>query len=258
MKFENTEVFNFEGALRGMRLPLQSGAKADSHYCIPNECVNCKYSGSSESKCNPYSWDSCFGESISWTPYYIGDNDIDLAQRLIKAGTEHGKYTRMIGVSVDITAPMYLWSQIDTYKIGTVASSTSKMHTLAKFPITKDCFEMIDYDETLKVYDREPYNENFTTDDIWEEIINHCETLRQRYNETKDKRYWKELIRLLPESYMQTRTWTANYAVLRNMYKQRCATPHKLTEWKVFGEWVQSLPYAAELITYGLNNKEEK
>ena len=255
MKFENTAVFNLEGALRGMRFPLQSHAKADSKYCTPNDCVKCHFGNhTDESACKW--WQTCTGEDIDWQqPYYIGENDMDLAQRLIGAGAEHAKFMRSIFVSVDITAPMYWWSEADTYKVGTVANSTSKMHKLASTPITLNCFETDDYNGSLLVYDREPYNENFTTDDIWEEIINHCETLRQRYNETKDKRYWKELIRILPESWLQTRTWSANYAVLRNIIKQR--SNHKLLEWREFIGFCRTLPYSKELLFYKLENNDE-
>lgn len=216
MKFENTEVMNFKGAFRGLRNPLESWSKSDS------------------------SFDN--GMTI------IGEKDLNLAQRMIKAGTSDSKFLRQIFVSVDITGPLYWWKELDTYKVATVANSTSTMHKLASTPITKECFEMGDYNN-LKVYDNEPYKINDYTDDCWDEIINICETLRQRYNETKDQRYWKELIRILPESWQQTRTWTNNYAGLRNIYFQR--KNHRLTEWSNdFCSWVKTLPYAAELITY--------
>lgn len=227
MKFENTNVYNFENAIRGMRLPMQSHNKSDSKYVTIDEA------------------DGEFSH-LTFKDYIIGDNDLDLMQRLIKAGNPHDKFMRQIFVSVDITAPLYWWKEMDTYKIGTTANSTSTMHKLATTPITMDCFETDDYEGDLLVYDKEPYAECFRTDDIWEEIINHCETLRQRYVETKDKRYWKELIRLLPESWLQTRTWTANYEVLRNIVHQR--EGHKLTEWKSFIDWVHTLPYAEDLI----------
>ena len=138
--------------------------------------------------------------------------------------------------------------EFDTYKVGTVANSTSTMHKLASTPITKDCFEMDDYQANLNVFDNEPYNIDSIIDDHWEDLINVCETLRQRYNKTKDKRYWKELIRILPEGWLQTRTVTLNYEILRNIYFQR--RYHKLSEWHQFCEWIESLPYAKELITY--------
>jgi hypothetical protein len=122
------------------------------------------------------------------------------------------------------------------------------MHKLASTPITRECFEMDDYDSSLLVYNQEPYNPDAYIDDIWDDIICHCECLRKRYLETKDIRYWKELIRLLPESWLQTRTWTADYAVLRNIYKWR--KNHKLTEWRQFCDFIKTLPYANELIVF--------
>lgn len=206
MKFEHTEVFNFDGALRGARNPLASWDKSDSHY-------------------------------LNNGNYYIGPNDLKLAQRLIKAGSSDAKFLRQIFVSVDITGPMYWWSEMDTYKVSTTANSTSKMHKLASTPITKECFEMGDF-QNLEI-----------ADEAWKSIITTCEALRVKYNETKDKAYWKELIRILPESWLQTRTWTANYAVLRNIYFQR--QYHKLIEWREdFCNWIKSLPYSEELILY--------
>ena len=218
MKFTNTEVWGFEHAIRGARNPMNSWDKSDSEY-------SGKY----------------------YNDYKIGPNDLDLLQRLVKAGPEHRKFMRQIMVSVDITAPMYFWSEFDTYKIGTVANSTSKMHKLASTPITKESFEMDDYEGGLLMYKHEPYDLDAFTDDIWDNnIINHCETLRKSYLETKDKRYWKELIRILPESWLQTRTVTMNYENLYSIVRQRSG--HKLTEWKTFIDWVHTLPYANELI----------
>lgn len=217
MKFEHTQVMNFEGAIRGARNPLESWSKSDTII------------------------DSNTGE------VRIGEKDLGLLQRLIAAGDSDAKFLRQIFVAVDITAPLFWWKEADQYKVGTTTNSTSTMHKLASTPITKDCFEPSE--NNLLVFDKEPYNTDLYTDDIWNEVISICETLRQRYQETKDKRYWKELIRLLPESWLQTRTWTGNYAGLRNMYFQR--EHHKLTEWSIdFCSWVKSLPYSAELITY--------
>ena len=179
---------------------------------------------------------------------FLGHNDIDLAQRMIHAGTPNDKFLRQIFVSIDITAPLYWWKEMDTYKVATTANSTSTMHKLASTPITKECFEMDDYDGSLKIYDKEPYNIDDYIDDMWDSIIDYCETLRKKYLETKDQRYWKELIRLLPESWLQTRTWTANYATLRNIYHWR--KNHKLTEWHQFCKFIETLPYAKELITF--------
>lgn len=183
----------------------------------------------------------------------IGPNDLNLAQRMIKAGDSDSKFLRQIFVSVDITAPLYWWKEADTYKIGTTANSTSTMHKLASTPITLDCFETDDFNSDLVLYPNNGIQGDFFMKDAFQNVIEYCETLRQKYNETKDKRYWKELIRLLPEGWLQTRTWTANYAVLRNMYFQR--RNHKLTEWHQFCNWIEtSLPLAKELICY--NPKE--
>lgn len=135
--------------------------------------------------------------------------------------------------------------EFDTYKIGTTANSTSTMHKLASKPITIDDFEMDDF-ESVKVFDNEPYNPDDYTDEIWDDIIDICETLRQRFVETKDKKYWKELIRILPEGYLQTRTVTMNYENLYSIVRQRAG--HKLVEWRAFIDWVHTLPYANELI----------
>ena len=220
MKFENTEVFNIEGALRGMRNPLESWNRSDSQWVTVN------------------------GVKI----YNVGDNDIDLATRLIKAGEPHRKFMRQIFVSVDITAPLYWWKEFDTYKVGTVANSTSTMQKLASTPITKDCFEMDDFDEIDRSPIIELENVRCTIRTYWEwALIPMLEKLRQKYNETKDKRYWKELIRLLPESWLQTRTVTMNYENILNMVKYR--EGHKLTEWsKSFMEWARQLPFSEVFI----------
>ena len=175
-----------------------------------------------------------------------------LAQRMIKAGTSDRKFLRQINVSVDITAPLYWWKEFDTYKVGTVANSTSTMHKLATTPITKDCFELADFTPTLEFErEQEVLDEGvfgFYMQDFMDELIDRLEYLRTKYLETKDKRYWKELIRWLPESWLQTRTVTLNYEVLRNIYFQR--QHHKLSEWHQFCNWIDTLPYSADLITY--------
>jgi len=209
MKFENTKVYNFEGALHGMRNPLASWSKSDSHY----------------------------GENGE---YIIGEKDLDLARRLILSGTEHRKFMRQIFVSVDITAPIYWWKEFDTYKVGTAANSTSTMHKLASTPITLDCFDTDDFsEEYLPVADA---------------FISECEKLRQKYAETKDKRVWKELVRWLPEGWLQTRTVTMNYENITSMIRQR--KDHKLNEWSGrddpskpnFIAWTKTLPYSSELL----------
>lgn len=231
MKFENTEVFNFEGALRGMRNPLESWDKGDSWRCIDTYCCRCPNENSCDEK---YS-------------FSIGKNDMELAQKLIRAGQPHRKFLRQILVSVDITAPLYWWKEFDTYKVGTVANSTSTMHKLASTPITRDCFEMDDFSNV------EEFDEMIS--DFWEyNLIETLEELRQKYNETKDKRYWKELIRLLPESWLQKRTVTMNYENILNMIEYR--KEHKLTEWsKAFIGWTKSLPYSQELLFIDKNRE---
>lgn len=224
MKFENTEVWGFEHAIRGMRNPLESWSKSDSKYIDieSEEGIELQSKG---------------------IYYKIGKNDLELMQKLIKAGSEHRKFMRQILVSVDITAPLYWWKEFDTYKVGTVSNSTSTMHKLASTPITMDCFEMDDFSEI----NIESEDFSFPITSTWKSIIDDLESLRQKYNETKDKRYWKELIRLLPESWLQKRTITMNYENVLNMYRQR--KNHKLTEWsKSFCDWVKTLPYAEELI----------
>lgn len=230
MKFENTEVFNLDGAFRGMRNPLESWNKSDSK----NKCV-CSDDGQLYDE--PCGYDACCHSCYFEHKFAIGENDLKLAQTLIKAGSEHRKFMRQIFVSVDITAPLFFFKEFDTYKVGTVENSTSTMHKLASTPITKDCFEMDDFEG----------NDNLVA--YWEDVIGHLEGIRKVYNETKDKRYWKELIRLLPESWLQTRTVTMNYENVRNMVQQR--RNHKLTEWsESFIGWAKTLPYAQELIFY--------
>jgi Fe-S cluster biosynthesis and repair protein YggX len=234
MKFENTEVFNFAGAFRGMRNPMNSWNKSDSGYygyCTEdNKWVK-----------DGCSYDACLGACAKNKEFKIGKNDLELAQKLIKAGSEHRKFLRQIFVAVDITAPLFFFKEMDTYKVGTVANSTSTMHKLASTPITMDCFEMDDYETELR---------KVNLPLIWQSLLFNLETLRKLYNETKDKRYWKELIRLLPESWLQKRTVTMNYENVLNMVHQR--RNHKLTEWsESFINWAKTLPYAEELIFIG-------
>ena len=233
MKFEKTEVFGFEAALRGMRNPKNSWDRSDSHNNILG--------------------------------FIIGKKDMKLAQSLIQGGPVHSKFLRYIHVQVDITAPLYWWKEYDTYKVGTVANSTSTMHKLAETPITIDCFETDDYNSRLIFesgidnHGDNPYSYDIYMEDVigsdetkyWycETLIGFLESLRQKYLETKDVRYWKELIRWLPEGWLQTRTVDLNYEVLRNIYHWRKS--HKLSEWSVsFVNWIESLPYAKEFILF--------
>ena len=229
MKFEKTSVFNFDGAFRGMRNPMNSWDKSDSYWEQTTK----------------------FEDGYRVFEYRIGHSDLELAQKLIRAGSEHRKFMRQIFVCVDITAPLYWWKEFDTYKVGTVANSTSTMHKLASTPITIDCFEMDDF-ENIEVG-----VQNFTTSQYWFDYIECLESLRQKYNETKDIRYWKELIRLLPESWLQKRTVTFDYENLLAICSRGQRRFHKLTEWSnAFITWARTLPYAQELIF--LDEKEEK
>lgn len=242
MVFKNSWTGNWEGAFRGLRHPMESYSKSDSTFGIIHTDGLLDLS----KRKDIIRFDKEFQDAAELVR--LGPNDLDLAQRMIKAGTPNDKFLRQIFVSVDITAPLYWWKEADTYKVGTTADSTSTMHKLATTSITMECFEMDDYDGSLKMYDREPYNIDEYTADMWDNIICYCETLRKRYLETKDIRYWKELIRVLPEGWLQTRQWTANYAVLRNIYHWR--KDHRLTEWHTFCDWIRTLPYANELLLF--------
>ena len=214
MELNYTSVYNFEGAFRGMRAPMNSWDKSDSVFTNDKTI--------------------------------IGENDLRLAQKLIQAGAEHAKFMRQIFVSVDITAPIYWWKEMDTYKVSTVSNSTSTMHKLSSKPITINDFSFDNLDLVMTAgKDWElTLNEYLTY-----QIIPTCEKLRQKFIKTKDKRYWLALIQLLPESYNQTRTWTANYAILRNIYFQR--KNHKLQEWHQFCDWIKTLPCGKDLIILG-------
>lgn len=247
MKFENTEVMNFEGAFRGMRNPLESWSKSDSHLCDLVNVIDCV-------KRPRYTEEICRDEDRR---FVLGEKDIDLAQRLIKSGSDHRKFMRQIFVSVDITAPIYWWKEYDTYKVGTVANSTSTMHRIATTPITEECFELGDYNRDLVCLDE--YDSDVLVDNSYVEFevdgfIKFLEDIRVRYLETKDKSYWKELIRWLPESWLQTRTCTMNYENLYSMIRSR--RNHKLTEWSIdFINWCHTLPYADELLFLGIDEK---
>lgn len=274
MTFENSEIMNFEGALRGMRNPMNSWHKSDSifeiyceHEDYGSECIDVvankwaeyllKDKVYEEEKDYDNEFEKIYEEKHEWLwregasfigidHHYkldlIGPADMDLCRRLINGGSEHRKFLRQIMVSVDITAPRYWWAEFDTYKVGTTANSTSTMHKLASTPITLKCFETDDYQDHLSAL-----NERTLSTFIGEELIPYLEALRQKYLETKDKRYWKELIRWLPNGWLQTRTVTMNYENLRSMYHQR--EGHKLSEWHQFCKWIENdLPYSKELI----------
>lgn len=201
IKIERCNVMNFDNAIRGARNPMNSWDRTDSFY----------------------------DEDGS---YVLGQNDLDLAIRLAKAGTDHRKFMRMIFVSVDITAPLYWWKEFDTYKVGTVANSCSTMHKIHSKELTIDDFSFDKLNEdSLKHMDN---------------LLAYFEEIRQKYLETKDKELWYNMIQLLPSSFNQMRTVTMNYENLRNMYYARKS--HKLDEWHVYCDWIKTLPYANELI----------
>lgn len=251
MKFEKTEVWGFKQALRGMRNPMESWKKSDSGDCCYQMCKTCF----DKNKCKNYCYDVDDREAVDCPlhkyDFAIGDNDMKLAQTLVRAGSEHRKFMRQIFISVDITAPLYWWKEFDTYKIGTAANSTSTMHKLATTPITLSCFETDDInfiitDECGTRWDMS----------LLSNYIPFLEELRFRYIETKNKCYWKELIRWLPESWLQKRTVTMTYENLFAMCSKGQRRFHKLNEWSGndnsnvvnFISWARTLPYAQELI----------
>jgi hypothetical protein len=201
IRFERTAVMNFDNAIRGARNPMNSWAKSDSYYDESGKFV-------------------------------LGPADLAFAVRLASAGSTHRKFMRQIFVSVDITAPLYWWKEFDTYKVGTVANSTSTMHKIHSKEFSRDDFSHDKMTpETLEMLDGN---------------IAYLETLRLKYLENKDKKYWYDIIQFLPSSYNQMRTCTMNYENLIGMYALR--KNHKLDEWHQYAEWIETLPYAKDLI----------
>ena len=229
IKIENTEVMNFEGALRGMRNPMNSWDKSDSKWNCVNRTEDFLCTGECED-CEIYG-------------YEIGEADLKLAQNLIKAGSDHRKFMRQIFVSVDITAPLYWWKEFDTYKVGTVANSCSMMHKIQDKEFTLNDFshEHLIVDEDMTYY----YSEWISPKLLLRIIINTLNGARELYLKTKDKKYWWQMIQLLPSSYNQRRTVTMNYENALNMYHAR--KNHKLDEWHVFCDWIETLPYFKEI-----------
>ncbi len=201
LKISRDSVMNMENAIRGARNPMNSWARMDSYYDDKGS-------------------------------YVLGQNDLDLAARLCRAGSDHRKFIRQILVSLDIEAPLYWWKEYDTYKVSTVANSTSTMHKIHSKP-----FEMSDFSVDKLTDDATAQMESF---------IAFLEEMRVKFVESKDKSYWYNMIQLLPSSYNQLRTCTLNYETLANIYYSRKG--HKLDEWHVFCDWIESLPYAKELI----------
>lgn len=241
IKIEKTEVVGWEAAIRGMRNPKNSWERSDSGYgCEEGRCNSCVV--------DPF-YDRCPNE---YQKYIVGPNDLDLMMRLAKGGPAHAKYLRYIVVYVDVTAPLYWWKEFETYRIGVAENpsdiemnSCSTMHKIHDKEITLDDFSCEHLDRFVKdtetdvapVYDfKQPL----------EYIVKCLNDARNLYLETKDKKYWRQMIQLLPSSYNQKRTLKMNYQVLANIYKSRKG--HRLDEWRAMLEWIESLPYS-ELIT---------
>lgn len=227
IKIENTEVFGWEAAIRGMRNPMNSWEKSDSRIC----CGGYEVSDADSlcSKCPKFTGVLCLNNNIERF-MVIGDNDLKLMQSLVKAGSDHSKFMRMINVTLDITAPLYWWKEFDTYKVGTVRNSCSTMHKIHSKEFTIDDFSY----------------EHLATLQVIFDVINELNFHRKKFLETNHKHYWWQMIQLLPSSYNQRATVQLNYAVLRNMYYSR--KNHKLDEWRDFCKWIETLPYAKELI----------
>lgn len=234
LKIESTESYGWEAAIRGMRNPMNSWDKSDSQFgyrlAIPY------------AQNNPTTMFDKYGVET-----YIGDNDLDLMKRLINAGTDHRKFLRMITVYCDVTAPLYWWKEFDTYKVGTVANSCSTMHKIHAKEFTLDDFS---HEHLILPQDTEALELPFYGHNMpWcflEYIVEYLNACREAYLKTKNKKYWWQMIQLLPSSYNQKRTVMLNYEVLTNMYKSR--KNHKLDEWREFCDWIEKLPYS-ELIT---------
>ena len=240
LKIENFEVLGWEHAIRGMRNPMNSWEKSDSIFIEDGEYRDiCGNSGPSD---------------IQFSVPEIGENDYSLMKNLRNAGTDHRKFMRMITVYLDITAPLYWWKEFDTYKVGTVANSCSTMHKIHAKEFTLEDFscEHLLEQKDVNVPDDSCCNWNWegcgiiAPIDILEETISMLNRAREMFLETKDKKYWWQMIQLLPTSYNQKRTVMLNYEVLANIYKSR--RHHRLDEWHTFCDWIEELPYS-ELIT---------
>lgn len=235
IKIENVDVQGFEPALRGMRNPKKSWDKSDSFHCTPYsacEELGCRWFVKGKQICN----DECISEDDE--PFVIGKNDHELAMKLVKAGSAHAKFRRMMAVWVDITAPRYFWTEFDTYKVGTVSNSESTMHCVHKKP-----FELDDFSHERLIED---LTHNPTPLNTLKSVIDMLNVCRCCYLQTNNQLDWYQMIQLLPQSYNQTRTVYLNYEVLANMYRLRKS--HKLDEWKEFCKWIKTLPYS-EFIT---------
>lgn len=228
-----------EFVIEGMRNPMNSWDKSDSHSCDEIECCEECRELDLDGKCGMY-------YTTSNNRYSVGPNDLSLMRKLSAAGTDHRKFMRMMPVMIRITAPLYWWKEFDTYKVGTVANSCSTMHRIAEKSFGVDDFSMDELfagnyeNENYSVY--KPHYKHFTL------IIDSLNNLRDLYLKTNDKRFWRLMIEMLPSSYNQTRNVMCNYECLKNMYHSR--KNHKLDEWVELAKWIETLPYS-ELITGG-------
>lgn len=238
IKIENVETCGWEAAIRGMRNPKNSWAKSDSHKCPcadwDGDCPMVMNDNETAKDCDPDKYRFC-----------VGENDFRLMQALANSGPDDGKFLRMIHVQLDVTAPLYWWKEADQYKVGTVTDSCSTMHKIHAKEFELDDFSHEHIINSVGMGAQEievrisPMQALLTT-------IECLNSYRKLYLETKDKKYWWQLIQLLPSSYNQRRTWDLNYAVLRNIYHAR--RNHKLDEWRELCAWIKTLPYS-ELIT---------
>lgn len=245
IQIENTQIFGWESAIRGMRNPLNSWAKSDSGICYK------------EIACHTYREDrnKCL-YNMGHGSFVIGQNDLDLMTRLRKAGTDHRKFMRMIVVYMDVTAPLYLWKEFDTYKVGTVANSCSTMHKIHAKEFSLDdfsCEHILSNNVSVSMPESLPLIEggdiptwDISTDEVMDVVILALNCCREKYLKTKDKIYWWQMVQLLPSSYNQKRTVMLNYEVLANMYESR--KNHKLDEWHTFCDWIKTLPYSELII----------
>lgn len=261
LKIDNFEVLGWEHAIRGMRNPMNSWEKSESLFDIH---FNPNYLDVDTLKPEPPVGNDILGREyfapgefytcIDSTDMYIAKNDHDLMMRLRKAGTDHRKFMRMITVYLDITAPLYWWKEFDTYKVGTVANSCSTMHKIH----AKE-FELGDFshEHLFDRYGDPSMNLNYggkNPVNAMKDVIQILNHFRKWYLETKDKKYWWQMIQLLPSSYNQRRTIMMNYEVLANIYKSR--KNHKLDEWRTFCSWIEELPYS-EIILGHYSDEEE-
>lgn len=239
IKIENTEVVGWEHAIHAMRNPHDSWSISDSGFCNGDYCDNCPCNNSSPECVSTYQGD-----------FILGENDLTLANKLADGGPVHATYRRFINVYVDITAPLYFYKEMDRYRIGVEKISCSTMHTIHKKEFTLDDFSCEHLINSRSNPTLTPLTENdFFARNLLEAIICELNTCRRLFIKTKDKKYWWQMIQLLPSSYNQKRTYMFSYEALAAIYKWR--KDHKLDEWKTLCGWIRQLPYS-ELITGGI------